>query len=318
MALALVALAVVGFVNPGCLRAAELVNSNKALCDAKLDGEIRNGDFDRLKAQLKTIKHLCLSSPGGSYFDGIKFFELIAENKIATIIDRNDVCFSACAIAFMGGADGAYGDRFPDRTLYIGGTLGFHSPFANPNNSAVPSELNTLAIGVAVGVKVVAALLRADKFDLLPKALLAEMLDTDPSSIYAIDTTKKVGLAKITLAGVALPAKITKTMLYQACINSDPWYRDVDVAADNGDARQSEIAVFDKGDRHRVIFHGFDLQAMCNCAAEIVKSNSDTELYVKIEYGDLSKTAMTEADRKPAWVLFPRNQKIFSLPVLSQ
>lgn len=315
----IVALAVLVSAGFGAdLSAAEIIKSNVVHCDLKLQGAIESGDFERPRDQLDKAERLCLNSPGGSYFDGIKLFQHIAESKIKTAVEASDSCLSACAIAFMGGADGAYGDRFPARTIYAGGVLGFHSPFlVGSVSSKLPSEVNNLAFGIEVGVRVVAALLRADKFNLLPKRLLAEMLETPSSSIYAIDTLAKIALADVALAGIAAPAKITKSMLYRACVNSDPWQSDAE-APKPDEVKQNQVAVLDRSNRYRIIFQGFELQGMSSCAVEVVKNESDTEIFIKIEYGDLSRVAMTESDKKPSWLLFPRDTKILHLSPLAR
>ena len=171
--------------------AAELVKVNSALCEMKLQGSIQPGDFKKLEEALTPRMRVCLNSPGGSYLDGLELFEHFATNRIATAVDSPDACLSACAIAFMGGANGAYGDRFADRTLHVGGRLGFHSPFLGREGRDLNVAGDHLTVGVAVGISVVAKLLRADRYNLMPKSLIADMLETPPSSLYYIDTLNR-------------------------------------------------------------------------------------------------------------------------------
>ena len=47
------------------------------------------------------------------------------ENKIETAVETKTACASACALAFLGGRDGATGK--PQRTKASNSGLGFHS-----------------------------------------------------------------------------------------------------------------------------------------------------------------------------------------------
>jgi hypothetical protein len=264
---------------------AELVEANGAHCEMKLQGEIEPGDFKKLAGQLTWQMRLCLNSPGGSYFDGLRLFEHIADNRIATVVDASDVCFSACAIAFMGGADGKYGDRFPNRTLHSSGQLGFHSPSLVRGGREQPPTDDELSLGVSMGILVVAKLIRSDKYNLLSKPLIAEMLETPPSYIYYIDTFKKARTEGITLVGLAEPEKITKRMLYQACINSDPWSDDSATPDDNA-VRARELGAIGKGNNYRILFSGFGFQGMEQCAVDVVSNSGNAvEVYVQLGSG---------------------------------
>src|SRR5690606_33162632 len=44
-----------------------------------------------------------LNSPGGDYIEGLRLAALMRERAIATVVEANAECYSACAFAFLGG-----------------------------------------------------------------------------------------------------------------------------------------------------------------------------------------------------------------------
>ena len=289
---------------------ADLIKVTGALCDMKLEGPIQSGDFKKLEGALTPRMRLCLNSPGGSYLDGLRLFEHIAAQRVATAVGAGDACFSSCAIAFMGGADGAYGDRFPDRTLHADGRLGFHSPVLGQNGSEMNVDGDRLAVGVAVGFSVVVELIRADKYNLLTKSLIAHMLETPPSSIYQIDTFKKARDAGIAITGVRRPEEITKVMLYQACVNSDPWSKDVDTVADEEHARESQLSVISTNNTYRIVFNGFGLYNMEKCAVDVVSApGKPAEFHV--QFGEDTQQPRHMVESRPTWYLYPPSATIY-------
>lgn len=289
---------------------ADLIKVNSPLCEVKLEGPIQPGDLKKLEEALTPRMRLCLNSPGGSYLEGLRLFEHIAALRVHTVVDAGDSCFSACAMAFMGGADGAYGDRLPDRTLHAGGRLGFHSPFLSRDGSEMNVDGDRLTAGVAVGFSVVVELIRADKYNLLPKSLVANMLETPPSSIYQIDTFKKAREAGIAITGVRRPEKITKVMLYQACVNSDPWFKDVDKVADDEHARESQLSVTSIDNSYRIVFNGFGLQNMDKCAVDVVSSPGRPAQF-RVQFGYNTPQQRLMLGRKPTWYLYPPSATIY-------
>lgn len=293
-------------------QAAKLVKGQSGLCDWKLDGEIAAGDAERVAATIDSTTTICLNSPGGSWIEGLALFRHFADTKIHTVVLGGDLCASACALAFMGGADGGYGDRYPKRSLRPGARLGFHSPFIPETADRQAS----LAQGVAVGISVVAGLLRADQYKLMPTELIANMLETGPDKLFYIDTLAKAKQYKIDIDGVPVPKTITTAMLYQACVNSDPWQSDVDTAVDPKTINRR--AVSDKPNIYRVEFGpGFSFQGMESCAVSTSKPRGEvTDLIVTIDYAAPGKSLLTEPPRKqderPFWYLLPSSTRIFN------
>jgi hypothetical protein len=160
----------------------------------------------------------------------------------------------------------------------------------------MPVPRDALQFGVAVGISVVAKLLRADTYNLLSRSLIADMLETSPTSMYYVDTLQKARDLRVNLAGVKEPEKITRPMLYQACINSDPWGGDT-AAANAGDAKQAQRRVVEKDNRYRIEFGGFGMQGMAECVIDVISMpGKGRELHVEVE---------GVKQPIPVWYLYP-------------
>ncbi|MEO9298954.1 hypothetical protein [Devosia alba] len=73
-----------------------------------------------------------LSSPGGDYIEGLRLAALMRERAIATVVEANAECYSACAFAFLGGTGYARQEgigAYIDRMIEPSGILGFHAPY---------------------------------------------------------------------------------------------------------------------------------------------------------------------------------------------
>lgn len=128
-------------------------------CNLYLNGQIENGDADRLiqlyqreyVARLATRSGmkadtpvlpvreqfyvtLCFDSSGGSWDEGLALGKAISLRSITTVVKANSECYSACALAFMFGTwnpmigPNTLGHPSPSRYLHHLGSLGFHSP----------------------------------------------------------------------------------------------------------------------------------------------------------------------------------------------
>ncbi|UIJ85251.1 hypothetical protein LZK77_16165 [Rhizobium leguminosarum] len=115
-----------------------------------LRGDIAPGDAERVDSLFKKIDIAAaaawggmvieLDSAGGSYDEGLSLAATFRRNGIATVVKKGSKCFSACAIAFLGGSkslddptpttvDDPLPDQLPSRSLESGGEIGFHAPF---------------------------------------------------------------------------------------------------------------------------------------------------------------------------------------------
>ena len=127
----------------------------------RMTGMIERGDADTLRKALErvrasttigpdgTLATVELSSSGGDVFEGVTIGYLLREFAAGTMVRASDVCFSACALAFLGGSalptagvPGAW------RNIEPGGQVGFHNMWLNQlglQNSA-RSEKSTAAV----------------------------------------------------------------------------------------------------------------------------------------------------------------------------
>lgn len=107
----------------------------------RVTGEITGGDVERLKEVLPPYEHfqmivVSFDSEGGNYVAGLELSDFISARSIATYVGPGDSCFSACALAFLGGREEVIRNVvwWPKRIVHVDGRLGFHAPF----NDQVP------------------------------------------------------------------------------------------------------------------------------------------------------------------------------------
>jgi hypothetical protein len=99
-------------------------------------GEIEEGDVARLSEFLSTVEirknvAIYLASPGGSLYEGMRLGMFFKENRIKTVVEGDQICASACALAFLGGRDN---QGRPWRSSSTNSLLGFHA-FASVDSS---------------------------------------------------------------------------------------------------------------------------------------------------------------------------------------
>jgi hypothetical protein len=129
----------------------------------RITGAIEEGDADRLRAILTRIAGTGpsdkrggrivaeLSSNGGDVYAGLNMGYLFKEFDVATVVRTRDICLSACALAFLGGtASHVPPSHVPDRSIDIGGEVGFHNFVINPNSASLSSATDARS-GLVVG-----------------------------------------------------------------------------------------------------------------------------------------------------------------------
>ncbi|PIP00688.1 hypothetical protein [Pleomorphomonas carboxyditropha] len=134
-------------------KAAPEYGKNCIVSHVSLDGDIVKGDFQKIKDAFaeadsvtsakksscnvnesgeKSLKYISLNSNGGDYMEAIDILDWMKEDSrtISTYVDRNSVCYSACAIIFLGGSvPGVEDQTFLRRSIDPKAKLGFHAPF---------------------------------------------------------------------------------------------------------------------------------------------------------------------------------------------
>lgn len=119
-----------------------------------IEGDIERGDADRFKQIVSKsrsssrpgLRDVWLNSPGGKVHDALQIGLLVDGLGLRTKIDGNEICLSACALIWLGGAK-----RFASKRALIG----FHatsvdSGISHYGNAAVQRYLDYLGYGTAV------------------------------------------------------------------------------------------------------------------------------------------------------------------------
>jgi hypothetical protein len=163
----------------------------------RMTGMIERGDaetlrktLDRLKASTAvsadgTLATVELSSSGGDVFEGVAIGYLFREFAVGTLVRSSDVCFSACALAFLGGSAALPGGIGPWRNLELGGQVGFHNMWLNHHglrNSA--HEASNAAIAGFDVARAGASLIVRYTFDMGIEATFAARLLGRPTEQF--------------------------------------------------------------------------------------------------------------------------------------
>lgn len=209
----------------------------------QLKGEITSSDVGNVKAALMAAKVsyqsdpwrqivIALDSPGGSYHAGIDLALLFRRQGISTIVSAGDRCYSACAIAFLGGSeppkdatpsgdDSQLPAQLPKRSLAAGAELGFHAPYLNVpaasyTSQAVEAAYRSAVLGIARLVAV------SDRL-YVPSAELPRLLKPERDEVFVTDTVDAVRSLDIDYTDRSLQFRylpgFTPSMLRNACIN---------------------------------------------------------------------------------------------------
>ncbi|RUU99564.1 hypothetical protein EOB36_20015 [Mesorhizobium sp. M6A.T.Cr.TU.017.01.1.1] len=150
-----------------------------------------------------------------------------------TIVRSRDTCYSACALAFMGGAEwlrdvGVDPNRIPNqlpaRSIERGAVVGFHAPYLNVPEADYSSEKVQGAYRMAVDS--IAALIQLSDYLYIESEELPRLLEPDQNSAFTLDTVDAVRTLWVDYADYSLQTRnlpsITQTMVMSACINR--WY----------------------------------------------------------------------------------------------
>ncbi len=187
----------------GQARAIELTREGELTV---LSGSIKTGDAkvfrDYVERELKPAREdddmlgnswvIALNSPGGSLADGIEIGRIMHEYALVSYIRRDDVCYSACAIAFLGGVFQYVTGRGPQRRMDVGGTLGFHGYKLEDSKVVILNEAFDQARALNGLVLEYATEMRA-----IDLGFLSELLNVPATSIKLINTPsalKKLGI----------------------------------------------------------------------------------------------------------------------------
>jgi hypothetical protein len=209
----------------------------------RLEGEIDDTDSAGVKAALAKAGIandgevgpsivVELDSSGGSYQSGLDLALLFRRLGLATVVKSGDHCFSACALAFLGGTqratdptpasdDGPIPDQLPDRSIERDAQLGFHAPYLALNGSAYTADNVSEAYTAAVlGISRFIAI--ADHL-YVSTAELPKLLKPTRDDLYMADNVDAVRFLGIDYTDYSLQIRdlhgITPSMVLNACVN---------------------------------------------------------------------------------------------------
>lgn len=212
-------------------------------CSLRVEGRITAGDAEKVEAilanalgaadQQRTSRTpvdaeyndtfvVCLSGPGGSYLEGIALADVFAKFRVATVIPDNEVCLSACAIAFLGGQSCCddQGEPFAQRFIFPGSKLGFHSPLFRVSAGEYSAEAALKAYDL--GLEAVARLRQKTELFLINDEFLAEIFEHKGEDFYYIETLDDAEINEILLTGFGTRRLKTDTN-QAACWNAWNW-----------------------------------------------------------------------------------------------
>lgn len=157
-------------------------------------GTFEKGDTARFAAFIRSQQPdaigwpaISLNSSGGSLTEGILLGRLLRQYSIASLVKRGDECFSACAVAFLGGTQ-AYGSGSGvGRYLEVGAKLGFHGFSSGTERVVLLNE----AFDVARIINGVIVQYASDMKG-VDIALLSELVTVEPRSIRIVNTPREL------------------------------------------------------------------------------------------------------------------------------
>ena len=198
-------------------------------CNVELRGGIVRGDVARLSAAFKKIKSeaksnrvLCLESPGGSYTEGIDIALFLRKEMISAKLERGAECYSACAIAFMGGSFDTESGRgtIAHRIMHSTSVLGFHAPYIDvPTNSYNKDEVDE---AYRQAVLSIGYLLSQSENLSIRRALIVKMLSKGSKEFYYVNTIDQLGRYGIGLHGWDVPPPQASSIFF-SCLNNIAW-----------------------------------------------------------------------------------------------
>ncbi|MDY6947410.1 MAG: hypothetical protein SXG53_17005 [Pseudomonadota bacterium] len=209
-----------------------------------LNGEIVSGDAARFqqfvdeiclkyeKPEMPLAITVALNSCGGDYCEGLLLGDLFCRRGYATLVRKDAECYSAAALAFLGGAYlGAVGGWGADRTLEVGGVIGFHGFYSDSLDSTSLSDGMEQGKVHSILVMNYATALRID-ID-----FMAEGLEKGPAELLILRTVDHFRKLGVKLKGAARTSILTDEAAVNVANYATGWKRPVALQPRVGEAR---------------------------------------------------------------------------------
>lgn len=200
----------------------------------RLTGMLRQGDSQKLRSILTKLKSgttsvsaatqvtVELSSLGGDLHEGLRAGYLFREFDVATVVRKGDICMSACALAFLGGTPGSP-ERAACRRLEVGGKLGFHSFWLNPNSAVADDRAGARQQGFTEALAGAASVVRYAADLHIDSKFVAGMLATPSDEFVFINTVEDFLTLGICPAGIGRPPISPAEQALNICGHSMGW-----------------------------------------------------------------------------------------------
>lgn len=199
-------------------------------------GAIEVDDAEKIKSQVtleyRQTHHLVrmyptlrLDSPGGNMLGGLRLGYALRDIGIHTEVPAGGKCFSACAIAFLGGAARTVEGQFGVHAANIPST---HVARAQDNFGGVVDSIQKLSAFVVAYVTTMTG-----RQDMAIKALATSASDIAILSDDELSTMQVITLARrpsqFAKTGFKCPSKVDRSVLFIICSNIDIAALDVEL-----------------------------------------------------------------------------------------
>ena len=276
----------------------------------RFTGLIETPDADKLRAELTKIRAkvppgdgpmatIELSSKGGDLLEGIKMGYLLREFDVASLVRKEDMCLSACALAFLGGTHSRQQPTaIPSRRIAIGGKVGFHNFTINVGQ--VQAETKGDA---AAGINRSFNLARAGAAQMMrfvtdmgvEPAFIAQLVTLPPERWQYVDTVGQFLETGACPVGQLPPPGRIESQAVNVCSNATGWLTTLEPS-------QAQRLSLPQGQRH-LIEHvrnnvaGLNLKGPLASQLAAVLASNDNRLLESV-YGDLRAAGIVLPEMK--------------------
>ena len=211
----------------------------------RFTGLIEVPDADKLRAELSKIRArtppgdgpmatIEFSSKGGDLLEGIKIGYLLREFDVASLVRQEDLCLSACALAFLGGTQSRQPPApVPNRRIAIGGKVGFHNFTINVGHIQAETR-NDAAAGISRSFNLAragAAQMMRFVTDMgVEPAFIAELIGLAPEAWQYIDTAGEfLVTGSCPIGNLPSPGRL-EAQAVNVCSNATGWLTTLDAS----------------------------------------------------------------------------------------
>lgn len=200
-----------------------VVNGDLISQKLSLKGPIVAGDTERVRRLIHDEQEyvITLQSQGGDFNEGLKLAAYFNERLIGTVVEPGAACYSACAIAFLGGTMSGEEGSHPARSIGANARLAFHAPFLNIQEASFDKASVEMAYDKAVKT-ITDFVAQTRKLDITPD-VAAEMMTPQRRDMFVVDTVAEVQRVGIEIQEVRRPKVLTLSMAKNLCGNAWNW-----------------------------------------------------------------------------------------------